>query len=96
MHFARRKKKNKKTSRKSEKGVDKAGRMMYTVKVAARETETVATSVIENWTTKRKKHKELKKLNVWEISNNSLEKPSKENLCEKQAIAWANESNDSE
>ena len=70
--------------------------MMYTVKVAARETETVTTSVIENWTTKRKKHKELKKLNVWEISNNSLEKPSKENLCEKQAIAWANESNDSE
>lgn len=38
----------KKTSRKSEKGVDKTGGMMYTVKVAARETETVATSVIEN------------------------------------------------
>ena len=72
------------------------GGMMYTVKVAARETETVATSVIEIWTTKRKKHKELKKKSVWEISNNSLEKPSKENLCEKQAIAWANESNDSE
>lgn len=48
MHFARRKKKNKKTSRKSEKGVDKTGGMMYTVKVAARETETVAASVIEN------------------------------------------------
>ena len=44
-----------------QKGVDKTGGMMYTVKVAARETETVATSVIENWTTKRKKHKELKK-----------------------------------
>ena len=78
-----------------QKGVDKRGEMMYTVKVAARETER-RPSVIENWTTKRKKHKELKKLYVWEISNNSLEKPSKENLCEKQAIAWANESNDSE
>ncbi len=31
-----------------QKGVDKAGEMMYTVKVAARETETVTTSVIEN------------------------------------------------
>ena len=30
MHFARRKKKNKKTSRKSEKGVDKMGGMMNT------------------------------------------------------------------
>ena len=37
----------KKTSEKSEKGVDKAGEMMYTVKVAARETER-PTSVIEN------------------------------------------------
>lgn len=37
----------KKTSEKSEKGVDKAGGMMYTVKVAARETER-PTSVIEN------------------------------------------------
>ena len=47
MHFARRMWNNKKTSEKSEKGVDKAGEMMYTVKVAARETER-PTSVIEN------------------------------------------------
>ena len=45
---------------------------------------------------KEKETQRTEKLYVWEISNNSLEKPSKENLCEKQAIAWANESNDSE
>ena len=48
MHFVRQKKKNKKTQRKMQKGVDKGDEMMYTVKVAARETKAVTTSVIEN------------------------------------------------
>ena len=78
-----------------QKGVDKRGEMMYTVKVAARETEW---ATFGHWklNNKEKETQRTEKLYVWEISNNSLEKPSKENLCEKQAIAWANESNDSE
>ena len=41
-------------------------------------------SVIENWTTKRETRT---KVSV-EISNNSLEKPSKKTYAKEQAIAW--------
>ena len=47
MFFGHLQKFSKKTQRKMQKGVDKRGEMMYTVKVAARETER-RLSVIEN------------------------------------------------